>query len=98
MKTKVTTMIDSEYALRIYAAVFISDEDDHGVADVAGIFDAISTLTEREQQALEFRFKDGYTYKQIAEQFGLSSTMGSRIIQKALLKLKHQSRSRLMKY
>ena len=91
-------MIDSTYALKIFAAVFLHDEDDHGAADIQGIYDAIATLSEREQQALELRFKRGCTYKQIATQFALSPPMGSRIIQKALLKLKHQSRSRMMKY
>jgi RNA polymerase sigma factor (sigma-70 family) len=90
-------MIDSTYALKIYNAVFLVDND-YGEANIQGVYDAIATLNEREQRALEHHYKDGYTYSQISKLFGLSRTMGSQIVTKALLKLKHESRSRMMKY
>jgi len=90
-------MIDSEYALRIYVAVF-HVEKDYGNADIQGIYDAIATLDEREQLALEYYYRDGHSYVHISRLLGLSRTMGSAIVKKALAKLKHPSRSKMMKF
>ena len=89
-------MTDYEYTCAIYCLVF-SVASDCGDADTQGILDAIDSLEAREQLALESYFRHGNTYKQTAAMLGgVSNETARRVVQKALLKLRHTSRSRYM--
>jgi len=89
-------MTDNEYASRIYCCVFCTDADD-GDSYTRGILDAIGTLTVREQTALESYYRHDNNYKQTGSVIGnISGEAARRIVQKALLKLRHQSRRKNM--
>jgi DNA-binding CsgD family transcriptional regulator len=66
------------------------------------IEDVLITLTPREQRILQLRFglKDGKprNLKEIAKEFNLSSSTIRRELAKSLRKLRHPSRSRLLKH
>ena len=89
-------MTDNEYALKIYCRAF-SVASDNGDAYTQGIFEAIKTLDAREQLALESYFRHCNTYKQVAIILGgVSNETARRVVQKALLKLRHPYRLRNM--
>lgn len=87
---------DAEYAACIYCHVFLVDTDG-GDAYTRGILDAINTLNQREQMALECYYRHGKTFKQTGNDIGgLSQTRAREIVQRALRKLRHPSRARNM--
>lgn len=89
-------MTDNEYASKIYCRAF-SVTSDSGDACTHGIFEEINSLESREQLALESYFRHGNTYKQTAVILGgVSNETARRIVQKALLKLRHPYRLRNM--
>ncbi|MCL1807339.1 MAG: sigma-70 family RNA polymerase sigma factor [Oscillospiraceae bacterium] len=88
-------MTKKEYAVVLYCQVF-RVEDDGGDAYIQGIQDALGTLTEREQLMLKARFRYGKTYAQIGKSFGVSKSTARSILLKAMCKLRHPYRSRLM--
>jgi len=85
-------MTDNEYASKIYCRIFRTDTYG-GDSYTQGILDAISTLSDREQAALEFYYRYGNNYKQTGKLIGdFSGETARQIVLKALLKLKHPSR------
>jgi len=92
---------DYEYAALIYCRVFnVSGikSDDCTDADTQRILDAVNKLSPKEQIALNCYYKQNYTYKQTGILMGNLSGETARItVQKALLKLRHPSRSQGMK-
>jgi len=89
-------MTDCEYAAKIYCRAFSVDTD-NGDAYTQGIFGAINSLDIREQLALESYFRNCNTYKQTAIILGgVSNETARRIVQKAMLKLRHPSKLRYM--
>jgi len=80
-------MTENEYAARIYCKVFQLESPDDDIY-VRGTLDAISTLTEQEQRALRYYYRDGLTYKQTGAQLSLSESSANRVVRKALLKLR----------
>jgi len=85
-------MTDNDYAAIIYCRVFHVSSDD-GDSYTRGILDAISTLSIREQTALDSYFRQGNTFEQTGIIIGdLKEASARRIINKALLKLRHPSR------
>jgi len=89
-------MTDNDYASKIYCCVFNVDTDG-GDSYTRGIIDAVGTLTIREQAALESYYRHGNNYKQTGIILGnISGEAARRIVQKALLKLRHQSRIKNM--
>lgn len=59
---------------------------------VAGLRFALSTLSDREQQAIIMRYEEEQPIKAVAEHFGVSSSRTQQIIAKAIRKLHHPSR------
>ena len=55
------------------------------------------TLSEREIQVLEMRFRDGMTYEQCGKSFNVTRERIRQIEAKALRKLRHPSRSKKLK-
>ena len=89
-------MTDCEYASKIYCRAF-SVTSDNGDAHTQGILKVIDSLETREQLALESYIRHGNTYKQTAIILGgVSNETARRIVQKAMLKLRHPSRLRFM--
>ena len=89
-------MTDNEYASRIYCRVFRVDGD-NGDVYTRGTLDAISTLDEQERSALECYFRNGLTYEQTGAFLGDVGKEAARsVINKAILKLRHPSRARLI--
>ena len=89
-------MTDNDYASKIYCSVFNVDTDG-GDSYTRGILDAVGTLSVREQAALESYYRHGRTYKQTGMMLGrISGEAARQVVQKALLKLRHQSRIKNM--
>ena len=89
-------MTDKEYASKIYCRAFSVTFDD-GDSYTQGILEAIDSLEAREQLALESYFRRGNTYKKTAILLGgVSNETARRVVQKALLKLRHPYRLRNM--
>ena len=88
-------MEDKEYAARIYCQVFKA-ETDGGDAYTRGILSAIDTLDQPEQLALASRFRFDKTLEQTGIDIGVSANRAGQIVEKALRKLRHKSRSRKM--
>jgi len=88
-------MTDQEYAARIYRRVFHVG-DDGGDAYTRGIMQALDTLCPREQIVLSSYYRHGKTQEQIGKEIGLARASVGHIVQKAILKLRHPSRSRNM--
>ncbi|MCL1806344.1 MAG: hypothetical protein FWG31_01420 [Oscillospiraceae bacterium] len=88
-------MTDKEYAAVLYCKVF-HVEDDGGNAYIQGIKNALGTMTERERIMLKARFRYGKTYAQIGKKFGVSKSTARSVILKAMCKLRHPYRSKLM--
>ena len=83
-------MSDYEYAVMVYNAVFSGGNEND--CHIKGVLSVLSDLTPREQAVLEYRYREGFTYKKIGEMLGLkSSTRPYQIIQKILRKLRHSS-------
>jgi len=85
-------MTDREYAARIYCQVFPNELADTDMY-ARGILEMIHTLPEREQQALEYYYRDGLTYKQTGAKLGLSLSQARKVVMKAVLLLRHPARS-----
>ncbi|SNR62156.1 RNA polymerase sigma factor, sigma-70 family, partial [Actinoplanes regularis] len=56
---------------------------------------ALATLNEREQRILTLRFYGNLTQSQIADQIGISQMHVSRLLTKALAKLRNQLHSEI---
>jgi len=91
-----------------HLADFIEDEDAESPADVASylllrqqIDEVLTTMTPREQKVLELRFglEDGRarTLEEVGQAFGVTRERIRQIEAKALRKLRHPSRARLLK-
>lgn len=57
---------------------------------------ALLTLTPREERAIRLRYFEGATYHEIADAFDVCVERARQITEKALRKLKHPSRSRML--
>jgi RNA polymerase sigma factor (sigma-70 family) len=76
--------------------LLLEDKIDNETLKEKLIPEALSTLTSREQEIIKMRFEDDMTYRDIGLIFGIS---GNRIMQiegKALRKLRHSSRTRIL--
>jgi hypothetical protein len=72
-------MTDAQYAVRIYCRIFNVDTDD-GEAYIRGILDAISTLNQRDQLALECNYRYGMKQAETAQHIGVNSANRARQI------------------
>jgi len=89
-------MTDNDYASIVYCRVFNAEKDD-GDSYTRGILDAIGTLSPQEQKALESYYRDGNSYKLTGQIIGdISGDAARRIVQKALVKLRHPTRLKRM--
>ena len=66
--------------------------------EIAGLYAALESLSEREQQAISLHYFDGYSLKVIGENLGLSPERIRQIIHKGVRKLRHPSRANLIRY
>ena len=64
------------------------DAKDEQTLNRATLKDALSNLEEREKKIIQLRYYEGYTQSEIAEQLELSQMHISRLLQKAIKKLK----------
>ena len=80
-------MTDQEYASRIYCMVF-QVEEDHGDVYVPGVFEALHTLAQRKQFALECYYRNGMTLNQTGEKLGVSGARARYIIHLTLRRLR----------
>lgn len=72
----------SEMAVEIYSEQVAEDPSDH--FEVTGL----ASLTDTQRQALEFRFNQGLTFAEIAEQLQTSAENSRQIISRAIRKLR----------
>jgi len=86
-------MTDNEFAACVYCGMYGLKEADSDIY-VQGVLDAIKSLDDSYQQALECYYRKGMTYKQAGEKLGMSAASMNHIVLKAILQLRHPSRSR----
>lgn len=90
---------DDFSALVYYTSITREHKQAENIRDF--IAEALFTLTHRERRILQLRYglEDGKsrTFKQVAKEFNISSLNISNIEKKALIKLRHPSRSRKLK-
>ena len=68
-----------------------SDDNEYELAELrVALGPALATLDEREQKILTLRFYGNLTQSQIAEQIGVSQMHVSRLLTRALTKLRSQ--------
>ena len=89
-------MTDWEYASCIYCLILDLEHTD-GDMYFRGVIEAISTLEEREQRAIEYRYRYNMTYLQVGEKIGVGSTAARNVVLKARRKLRHPLRSSKMR-
>ena len=87
------------YPVNLVDAVFCCEydwtiDDDH----IAGLKAALETLTEREQQILKYRFEDCMTYEDVGKVFNVTRERIRQIEAKALRKLRHPARQKMIKH
>jgi hypothetical protein len=89
-------MTDNEYVSKVYCSVFCTT-DDGGDTYTRGVLDVLSTLSNREQIALDCFFRLGNSFKQIGATLnGITGQSARRIVYKALSKLRHPTRMKNM--
>ena len=86
-------MNDRDYAVCIYLKTF-GLEDSCDVC-IQGVLEAISTLPQQEQLALEYHFRSGMTYKKTGEKLGgISIGQARHLVNRALRMLRHPIRAK----
>lgn len=66
--------------------------------NIDGLEKAVSTLSDREIELIRLRYKEEKTLKEIAESMDRSPEVVRQALEKALRKLRHPARSRLIRY
>lgn len=84
------------YPLNIAKAIFDSTEEARKVY-IPGISAALATLTEREQGVIMHRFQRKLTLAQCGKEYGVTRERIRQIEAKAIRKLRHPTRTNLMK-
>jgi predicted DNA-binding protein YlxM (UPF0122 family) len=87
-------MTNNEYAAIIYRQVYNRDGD----SDVytRGMMEALKSITHKEQVVLENRFRHRMTLKEAGKEFGISEYAVRYTVKKALARLRHPFRLRMM--
>ena len=92
----------NEWPFNVYKAITRDDEvtEESLPADYRGALEyvLISTITDREEQVLRYRYQMALTYRAIGEKFGLQSERIRQIHDKAIRKLRHPARFALLRY
>lgn len=92
----------NEWPFNIYKAVTTDDEatEESLPEDYRGALEyvLISTITDREEQVLRYRYQMGLTYRAIGEEFDLHSERIRQIHDKAIRKLRHPARLMFLRY
>jgi len=60
---------------------------------VAGLRHALTTLKDKEQEALRLRYEDGATWAEAGKQLGISGTRAQQLAARGIRKLQHPNRS-----
>ena len=85
-------MTDYDYAALIYDNLYFSNKS----MNVQGVLNAIKLLEERKQQALEYYYRDGMSYKQAGEKMGVSANTAKYHTENAMCILRHPYNSNNM--
>jgi len=89
-------MSDHDYAACIYRQVFHVGTD-NGDAYTREVLNAIGTLTDNEQAALESYYRHDKNFEQTGQDVGgISGSAARNLVNKALRKLRHESRAHKM--
>ena len=92
----------NEWPINVYKAITRDDEatEESLPEDYRGALEyvLISTITDREEQVLRYRYQMALTYRAIGEKFGLQSERIRQIHDKAIRKLRHPARFALLRY
>lgn len=83
-------LLDSIFGEQV--EIYVDDEH------FAGLEKAISTLTEREQQAIHRYFEEGMTLDRVGASWGVGRERARQILAKALRKLRHPARFQFIRY
>lgn len=83
------------YPFNIATAAFGGEEEAQNTY-VQGIYNALATLTEREQSVLMRRFQQKMTLEQCGKEYGITRERIRQIEAKALRKLRHPTRAAMM--
>lgn len=83
------------YPMNLVQVVFANDDSKKYIC-VDGVYEAIASLTPREQAVLESRFKDRLTLEKTGKAQNLTRERIRQVEAKALRKLRHPSRANIM--
>ena len=83
------------YPFNIATAVFGGEEEAQNTY-IQGIYNALATLTEREQSVLMCRFQQKMTLEQCGKEYGITRERIRQIEAKALRKLRHPTKAVMM--
>jgi len=85
------------YPENVYCVIFGETEYPNMPPDAEETLEYLmGTLTQREAEMLMFNYKDEMTYVEIGEKYGFSKERVRQIISKAIRKLRHHSRSKIL--
>lgn len=90
------TNLTDIYPINLAKAIFDSEEEARKVY-IQGIYNALATLTEREQGVLICRFQRKLTLEQTGKEYGITRERIRQIEAKALRKLRHPTRANMLK-
>lgn len=96
MKTENKVELTDIYPLNLAKSILGSEEEARKVY-IPGISAAVATLSEREQGVLSLRFEKRLTLEQCGKEYGITRERIRQIEAKALRKLRHPTRTNLMK-
>ena len=64
---------------------------------MAGLSDALKTIRPREREMIRFRYEDHETFRAIGDRYGLSAERARQIIIKGVRKMRHPTRTVLIR-
>ena len=92
-------MNKKEYPLNLLEKIFDGEIDFELATDFDGTLEyVLHTLTDREYQIIKMRFVEGLTYEKCGRSYGVTRERIRQLEVRALRKLKHPSRSAMIKY
>jgi predicted DNA-binding protein YlxM (UPF0122 family) len=89
-------MIQNEYPFNLIRAIYGDSQknNDHThTTYLKGLYEQIRLLDDKEQKCLSMRYKDQLTLKACGEYYGITAQSIRPIVNRALRKLRHRSRS-----
>jgi len=86
------------WPFNLVESIFQKEENECIEFDYEGLEEAISTLTDREKEAVDLRYRKEKTLTEVANDLQISPERVRQVLAKACRKLRHPARLRLIRY